>query len=263
MLCSNLSPSLYKPFQKQYPVQRCDNPPPFSLFLSLLSLLTRTRIMSYPRRTRTKSHTHPQQSPSPEFTFTAAISYPRSGTSSSPVAPNSSATFHTLRKRTYSSGYSSAKTRKRASSATAASFPNRPFLFTPSSPPIVGPRNSTTTALGPPPPYTPFSLTAKSRSSSHLSQNISTATLLAQYTPPRMRLTRGACSDSESEPDPLDEDEDGMIYTAKQPGHGATFRPRIFPRHSKGITTAPGQLGAGETETEADEPVRNSTPPRS
>jgi hypothetical protein len=73
-----------------------------------------------------------------------------------------------------------------------------------------------------------------------------------------MRLTRGAGSDSESEPDPLDEDEDGMIYTAKQAGHGhgATFRSRILPRHSKGITTAPGQLGAGETETEADEPVR-------
>jgi len=77
-----------------------------------------------------------------------------------------------------------------------------------------------------------------------------------------MRFTQGAGSDSESEPDPLDEDEDGMmIYTAKQAGHehghyGATFRSRIFPRHSKGITTAPGQLGAGETETEADEPVR-------
>ena len=220
--------------------------------------------MSYPRRTRTKSYTHPPQSPSSEFTFTAAIAYPQSGTSSSfsPIVPNSSATtHHTLRKRTYSSGHSSTntKTRKRASSATAAAFPIRPFLFTPSSPPIVGPRSSTTTALGPPPPYTPFPLTAKSRSSSHLSQNISTAPFLAQYTPPRMRLTRGASSDSESEPDPLDEDGDAMIYTAKQqPGHGhaAAFRSRIFPRHSKGITTAPGQLGAGETETEADEPVR-------
>lgn len=73
-----------------------------------------------------------------------------------------------------------------------------------------------------------------------------------------MRLTRGAGSDSESEPDPLDEDEDGVIYTAK-PQPGAAFRSRIFPRHSKGITTAPGQLGAGETETEADEPVRSPT----
>lgn len=219
--------------------------------------------MSYPRRTRTQSYTQPQQSPISEFTFTAAsaIAYPRSGTSSSPIVPSSGAT---LRKRSYSSGYSSTKTRRRASSATAASFPNRPFLFTPSSPPIVGPRNSTTTALGPPPPYTPFPFTAKSRSSSHLSQNISTATFLAQYTPPpRMRLTRGASSDSESEPDPLDEDEDGMIYTTKQQQPGAAFRSRIFPRHSKGITTAPGQLGAGETETEADEPVRNPTPPRS
>jgi hypothetical protein len=85
---------------------------------------------------------------------------------------------------------------------------------------------------------------------------------------------QGASSDSESEPDhPHDEeDEDNnVIYTAKQqqqqqqpqqqPGHGATtapsFRSRILPRHhSKGITTAPGQHGAGETETEADEPVR-------
>ena len=80
---------------------------------------------------------------------------------------------------------------------------------------------------------------------------------------------QGACSDSESEPDhdhPHDEeDEDNnVIYTAKQqPGHGqghghgtAAFRSRVLPRHSKGITTAPGQHGAGETETEADEPVR-------
>jgi hypothetical protein len=73
-----------------------------------------------------------------------------------------------------------------------------------------------------------------------------------------MRPAQGACSDNESEPDhPHDEDEDNMIYTAKQPGHGAAaFRSRILPRHSKGITTAPGQHGAGETETEADEPVR-------
>ena len=67
-----------------------------------------------------------------------------------------------------------------------------------------------------------------------------------------------ASSDSESEPDPApdedEDDEDNVIFTAaKQPGHGtAVFRSR---RHSKGITTAPGQLGAGETETEADEPV--------
>ena len=75
-----------------------------------------------------------------------------------------------------------------------------------------------------------------------------------------MRPAQDACSDSESEPDhPHDDDEDNnMIYTAKQPGQGtaAAFRSRILPRHSKGITTAPGQHGAGETETEADEPVR-------
>ena len=79
----------------------------------------------------------------------------------------------------------------------------------------------------------------------------------------------GTCSDSESEPDhPHDEeDEDKVIYASKQQqqqhGHGtgditaAAFRSRFLPRHhSKGITTAPGQHGAGETETEADEPVR-------
>ena len=74
-----------------------------------------------------------------------------------------------------------------------------------------------------------------------------------------MRPAQDASSDSESEPDhPHDEDEDNMIFTAKQQSpHGAAFRSRILPRHSKGITTAPGQLGAGETETEADEPVSN------
>jgi hypothetical protein len=72
-----------------------------------------------------------------------------------------------------------------------------------------------------------------------------------------------ASSDSESDPDPLDEDDDGMLYTAKHIGNGVALRSRIFPRHSKGITTAPGELGAGETETEADEPVRETlAPPR-
>lgn len=209
--------------------------------------------MSYPRRTRTKSYTHSLQrpGPGPELTFTA-ISHSRTNTSF-PTVPDPSTTPPPVRKRTSSSSYN-AQTRRRASSATAASFPNRPFLFTPSSPPVVHPRDSTTTSLGPPPPYTPFPLATKSRSSSHLSQGISTATFLSQYTSPRMRLAQGASSDCESEPD---EDEDSMIYTTKQPGHGAAFRPRILPRHTKGITTALGQLGAGETETEADEPVRN------
>lgn len=71
-----------------------------------------------------------------------------------------------------------------------------------------------------------------------------------------MRPAQDVTSDSESEPDPPDEDEDGMIYTVNQLAHGTTFRSRVLPRHPKGITTALGQLGAGETETEADEPVR-------
>jgi hypothetical protein len=71
-----------------------------------------------------------------------------------------------------------------------------------------------------------------------------------------MRPAQGGVeSDSESERDHHDEDEDGMIYAANHLAHGTNFRSRILPRHTKGITTAPGQLGAGETETEADEPV--------
>ena len=74
-----------------------------------------------------------------------------------------------------------------------------------------------------------------------------------------MRPVQGTGSGSEPEPEPDhpdEENDDNMIYTAKQPGHGVAFRSRILPRHSKGVTTAPGQLCAGETETEADEPVR-------
>ncbi|KAH9043475.1 hypothetical protein EDB83DRAFT_2317967 [Lactarius deliciosus] len=73
------------------------------------------------------------------------------------------------------------------------------------------------------------------------------------YSPQRMR-PQGASSDSESDPDSFNEDEDSMIYTAKHLGNGIAFRSRIFPRHFKSITTTPGQLGAGETETEANEP---------
>ncbi|KAH9052939.1 hypothetical protein EDB83DRAFT_2521724 [Lactarius deliciosus] len=66
---------------------------------------------------------------------------------------------------------------------------------------------------------------------------------------------QGASSDSKSDPDSFDEDEDSMIYTTKHLGNGIAFRSCIFPRHFKSITTAPGQLGAGETETEANEPA--------
>ncbi|KAH9164696.1 N-glycosylation protein-domain-containing protein [Lactarius sanguifluus] len=211
--------------------------------------------MSYPRRTRTKSHAL-QAGFGANLTFTTVSDHRTPPTTSSSPVPGPSNLSPHFRKRTSSSG-NSTPTRKRASSATAAPSPflSQPFLFTPSSPPVVRPRNSISN-LGSPPPYTPFPLATKSRSSSHLSQNISTATFLAQYSPQRMP-PQGASSDSESDPDPLDEDEDSMIYTAKHLGNGVAFRSRIFPRHSKGITTAPGQLGAGETETEADEPPRH------
>ncbi|KAI0248544.1 N-glycosylation protein-domain-containing protein [Lactifluus subvellereus] len=203
--------------------------------------------MSYSRRTRAKSYTH-QGGSGLEPTSTA-LSHSGGNTSS--------ITLPTVRKRTSSSTTFGTQIRKRASSATTGSFPTRSFLFTPHSPPIVLPRNSTS-KLGSPPPYTPFPLPTKSRSSSHLSHNTSTATFLAQYSPHRMRPAQGVVApDSGSEPDSLDEDEDGMMYTANQLAHGTTFRSRILPRHPKGITTTPGQLGAGETETEVDEPPRH------
>ena len=211
--------------------------------------------MSYPRRTSTKAHTL-QRSGAADLTFTAISN--DQNTSLFPRVPSPSTATPNLRRRTTSSSKRT-HIRKRASSATAAPS-SQPFLFTPCSPPIVRPRNSISN-LGSPPPYTPFPLATKSRSSSHLSENISTTTFLAQYTPLRMRPMQDASSDSESDPDPLDEDEDGIVYTAKHLSNGVAFRSRIFPRHSKGITTAPGQLGAGETETEADEPVRNDLAP--
>ncbi|KAH9024276.1 hypothetical protein EDB84DRAFT_1564451 [Lactarius hengduanensis] len=70
-----------------------------------------------------------------------------------------------------------------------------------------------------PAPYTPFPLATKSHSSSHLSPNISTARFLVQYSPQRMR-PQGASSDSKSDPDPLNKEEDDMIYIAKHLGNG-------------------------------------------
>ena len=73
--------------------------------------------------------------------------------------------------------------------------------------------------------------------------------------------------------DDHDDDNDGMIYTSwssksKRDSEGAgksstNLRTRLFGGHEggsswkgpKSITTTPGRLGAGETETEADEPV--------
>lgn len=85
-----------------------------------------------------------------------------------------------------------------------------------------------------PPPPAPF-LRAKSRSSPSFPY-----TLTARM-PPN--------SDDET-------DDDDVIYTARR----TTLRTRLFGGRSKAdtISTNPGQRGAGETETELDEPVRVS-----
>jgi hypothetical protein len=65
----------------------------------------------------------------------------------------------------------------------------------------------------------------------------------------------------DSDSDDNTEDDD-VIYTARRRGNGngngaPTLRTRLFGGRGKAdtISTAPGRRGAGETETELDEPV--------
>jgi len=96
--------------------------------------------------------------------------------------------------------------------------------------------------------------------------------------PPRERDLLSEIRDQELSPDDEEEDEASVIYTARRTRSHQDFHRPTSPRVTKDsrttginailsvslgwrkpkleqITTAPGQLGAGETETEADEPV--------
>ncbi|KAA1470888.1 hypothetical protein DENSPDRAFT_756240, partial [Dentipellis sp. KUC8613] len=101
----------------------------------------------------------------------------------------------------------------------------------------------------------------QSRSSPHLSRHVTP-------TPP-LPFSYHACvpPDTDTDSEPERACDDGMLYTAKKLGHGsAGFRPRLWtsgaraPKTAdipKSIATGPGQMCAGETETETDEPSRH------
>ena len=117
---------------------------------------------------------------------------------------------------------------RRRPPSTSLTFPSLPFLLTPS------PKKSASSPL----------LSVPHR-----------PCFLAR---PDMRHDNGDDGDDNDN----DDDDDGLIFTSWSPTQppASSIRSRHFgPRHRekpKCITTTPGLLGAGETETEADEPVR-------
>lgn len=161
----------------------------------------------------------------------------------------------------------SPKYRKRTKSSSIHEI-SASSLFTPASTPNVLPKDS--------------NLTRKSRSSSSplLPTHRRTPSSSSSSKPLSAFSSRDYLPQMELDSD-LDDDKDNMIYTAWRPGfsHAAantSIRPRIFRppianallsasgsglssrnrTHDKLICTKPGVEGAGETETEADEPVR-------
>ncbi|KAI0065146.1 hypothetical protein BV25DRAFT_140327 [Artomyces pyxidatus] len=207
------------------------------------------------RRARSTSFHHPQPFTQLAHPPSTATHTRRNSAGVSIRSPATSSSTATAARRTPTSSCNSTP-RARTRSSSAASL-SAPFLFTPSTPPVIGPRSKPHTRTSSP----PLSIsqrrhlpTTKSRSSPHLPQHVPspshTASFLAQYSPPRVATVNHAESESEQEED------DAMIYTAKKLGQGGPgFRTRFLGKQPKGITTTPGQLGAGETETETDEPV--------
>ena len=222
---------------------------PSALFLTPVVL-----TMNTPSRTRSTSHPQPLT----QLHTTVGFSERQSATSSlepPPAVPQpfSLSNSHTKRRNLHNSAHTHTHTRARSSSA---SLPSE-FLFTPSQTPIVRPRSGACT----PAPAPRASRPAQSRSSPHLASTLGVTA--AAHLHPR------ACVDSPSDRDEASSEE--MIYTAKKLGQGSSgFRTRFLSSSSvnpsahgkhqipKSVTTTPGQLCAGETETETDEPVSAS-----
>ncbi|THH16091.1 hypothetical protein EW146_g4506 [Bondarzewia mesenterica] len=220
------------------------------------------------RRTRSTSYPQPltQLHTSSSSSTTTGSCIQRVPTSSLPpktlnlTAPISKSASISSTKRCCTNGSTRRPARARASSS---SLPlNR--LFTPSTPPIVLPRSRT------PSPPTSFLVPrpAKSVSAPHLTRIY---TFLSSH--PDSRDTESDADDDDDDDD--DDDIDApfgaeMIYTANKLDKGSSgFRTRFLSNGGvgpslngkyqipKGVTTTPGQLGAGETETETDEPPRH------
>lgn len=149
----------------------------------------------------------------------------------------------------------SSRTRTRSSSHELGTFVPPKFLFTPADKPP---------AYIPP----PAKFAAKKSNSSPLLYSEHSA---AHYAPHRRMSAQIHC---ESDQDDRDDDEDA-IYTAR-PGSsgnikalGSGLRARIFGigtssrsrDRPKTICTTPGEVCAGETETEIDEPVSSAMLP--
>ncbi|KAL1700630.1 hypothetical protein EV121DRAFT_283254 [Schizophyllum commune] len=136
------------------------------------------------------------------------------------------------------------QTRPRSASTGLNSVHSSAFLLTPASPSSTFPSSSST-------PRTTF-VVPKSNSIPLISPpnhfiTPSNHHLRARvpYTEPRAPYPAVPCMPPSSDDD--ERTDDDVIYTAWASGQAHAAKP---------ITTAPGQLGAGETETEADEPPR-------
>jgi hypothetical protein len=150
--------------------------------------------------------------------------------------------------------------RTRSSSSEFGTFQNSKFLFTPASTPSNVVSSSPPSAPKIPPNKPASSPLFRSRTPPYNSKPF--YPYGKSYSPPRMQV------DSEDERD----DDDGLIYTSwhEPTGHtmssthlrtrgysasSVTALSRGRDKPAKCISTTPGHYGAGETETEIDEPV--------
>lgn len=185
-------------------------------------------------------------------------------TSSSSSLPSNSkkhSTFLSVRRHSHSQSTSITLSQKH--SLPRHSGPGRPRSFS---------IESSTQDLFTPAEIPPLSTTFNSRSSSRFlyKKSVSSPILHSQVSPHRPAFSSQTRSSAYhmSTDSGDDRDNGNIIYTARDsprtPGastrSNASLRTRLFGGHvsskePKCITTTPGKLGAGETETEADEPV--------
>lgn len=148
----------------------------------------------------------------------------------------------------------------RSSKNELVTFVPKTFLFTPADAPP--PYTSTST------PSTPKFPAPRSNSSPHLPVSPPSSPYGGPCRMSAQAQPHSASSgDSDNDPD----DDDRIIHWSRSTGNlkavGAGLRARVFgigpsPRHRdrpKTICTTPGEVGAGETETEVDEPVSTSS----
>ncbi|KAI0028810.1 N-glycosylation protein-domain-containing protein [Vararia minispora EC-137] len=147
--------------------------------------------------------------------------------------------------------------------SSSALVPPPPFLV-PLGPLYLVP---TTAPTDPPPAYS----ARKSRSTPHLAPHAHPLAALVQYTAPCSSSSSGGGggggdggggdtgAEDDCNPDPDYAPDADAIYAAPRDAvftHDAALRARMLHPRAKAVTTTRGIVGAGETETEADEPPR-------